>query len=170
MADLNRRARNNTEYERMLEVDEIEYRRKNQLRIRARRMSNDMNTYFDDDTSMERKIEILHRFRNDYGLGEDFNEDVFGKVDKDDQVIRHIADTDEVNDFEDNITEVIEEYHGTKVFNCFRCLVDIYTGENILSERINGVWSVPLCKNCLDPNNRPCVFCFERYGCVCNRD
>ena len=91
-------------------------------------------------------------------------------MNKDDQVIGHIEDTGEINEFGDNVTDAIKEYHCTNVFTCYHCMEDIYMTENILEEQMNGSWSVLICINCLNPNNRPCVFCCERCDRICNQN
>ena len=91
-------------------------------------------------------------------------------MNKDDQVIGHIEDTGEINEFGDNVTDVIEEYHGTNFFTCYHSMDNIYMTENILEEQMNGSWSVLICINCLNPNNRPCVFCCERCDRICNQN
>ena len=60
-------------------------------------------------------------------------------------MIGHIEDTGKINEFGDNVTNVIEEYHSTKVFTCYNCMDNIYMTENILEVQMNSSWSVPIC-------------------------
>ena len=59
---------------------------------------------------------------------------MFRRIEYYNEGLLQIKDTGDIDDFGDNIPNVIEEYCGTRVFTCYHCKDDIYMTDNALEK------------------------------------
>ena len=154
--DLNRRVRRNVELMRTLEKDLIEENKriKQKARLMAESiywtnrhnaekdemyremMAVDIIQYFHPDTTNDEKETTIAKFRNNYNFGDNFHFGIFGKPEHNDSIY--------VRGHDDGLRVT---YYGTGVFLCRFCN-NRPEQVDVLSDRCNGDWSVPVCKSC----------------------
>ena len=126
----------------------------------------DLNRYWQmhEAGSQAEMDTIISDFKTRYNYGLNFTNMILGDLKKDDEITKTIDEIDSDGDpYEDS--HVIEEYHGTVLWECHFCK-DHTTSDDILDERMLGNWIVPMCNLCINRDNRPCSTCFERV-CEC---
>jgi len=103
---------------------------------------------------------IISKFKNFYGYGEDFDAKYFGEIDMDE-----IEYHEEENGIWNEPNDLIENYYGNMLRECCFCH-GATNGDDILEERMLDNWQPPMCELCFNIDNRPCCVCHERV-CEC---
>ena len=115
-----------------------------------------LQRYWDNNTTPRGKRFIVCTLKQFYG--NNFEKKLLGTVDGEYQPeIDNVGTDGEV---------LSEQYYGNILWECYFCKHRT-NGEDIFEERILDNWSVPVCDECVDPDNRPCAGCFGRNSCIC---